>query len=435
MSFFYSSLLVAFTAFFVTYIPNLLNKRLPPHGEGFAAPGWRQVADIYREQLDNGEQRGGGISVFYEGKQVVAFTGGYAHYESEWKWEKDTLSCIYSSTKAVSAVAIALLVQRGFLDYKSPVKKYWPEFRLHNKGKTTVEELLSHQAGLPAIDEEFSAFDLLNQPEKIGRIIGAQKPIWKPGDGHGYHGFTLGLYEDQLVRRVDPLHRSLSQFFAEEIAQPFGLDVFIGLPKEENYRTAFAYPHEISVIELMQAPNYWNAAVALFTDPYSIISRAVSNPPEIDKPLMNNPLYREIPSPSTHGFATVHGLGNFMGILANGGADQDVQLLEADTINLLNEPLVSGLDLVLLNNQSYGRGVSIKKNPEGGFLFGAPGHGGQVAYADPEFHLGWAHVTNHPSVFAMGDDPKYLRLEKAIYECAMKIRRQNEGFDEGEFIG
>ena len=128
-------------------------------------------------------------------------------------------------------MAVAHGHSRGLLDYDDRVAQYWPEFRENGKEDVTVRQLLSHQAGLCAIDEPLD-LDALADPDRVANAVAKQRPAWKPGTSHGYHGITLGWYESELLRRVDPQKRTIGRYFQDEIAKPLGIEFHIGLPED-----------------------------------------------------------------------------------------------------------------------------------------------------------------------------------------------------------
>ena len=137
---------------------------------------------------------------------------------------------VYSATKGLSAMTLAIAHSRGWLDYEERVATYWPEFAQHGKEKITVRQLLAHQAGLFAFDEPVVR-SVVADLDSLAVVLARQKPAWEPGTRQAYHALTLGFFEGELLRRVDPRHRSLGQFFHDEIATALGLDVYIRLPE------------------------------------------------------------------------------------------------------------------------------------------------------------------------------------------------------------
>jgi CubicO group peptidase (beta-lactamase class C family) len=199
------------------------------HGD--VAEGYGAVADAFRRNFTERNEIGAACAVFRDGKKVVDLWGGYRDGIIGAPWESDTMVPVYSTSKGVSSFALAVLNSRGLLDYDARVASYWPEFAAAGKHEITVRQLLSHQAGLPVIDRPLHLGDLSSSPatSALASALAEQRPVWTPGTRHGYHGHSLGYYESELVRRVDPLKRSIGKFFTDEIAEPLGLDFHIGL--------------------------------------------------------------------------------------------------------------------------------------------------------------------------------------------------------------
>ena len=185
---------------------------------------------------------------------------------------------LFSTTKGLSALAVAHGHSRGLFEYDEPVATYWPEFAANGKHQVTVRTLLSHQAGLCAIDASMAVATLAD-PDAAAAAIGPQKPAWTPGEQHGYHAVTLGWYESELIRRTDPQHRTIGRYFAEEIAAPLGLDLYIGLPDEvPEERLARFMGDWYRVKMLFHMRTMPRRFVKNFLDPRSITARSFANP-------------------------------------------------------------------------------------------------------------------------------------------------------------
>lgn len=190
---------------------------------GHAGPGFEGVADAFAENFVSRNELGAACSMFVDGAKVVDLWGGVRNRKTGERWERDTMVIVWSATKGMSGLAIALAVSRGLLDYDERVSVYWPEFAQQGKEAITVRQLISHQAGLFALDTPVDK-TLLADLDRLAVILAQQQPAWPPGQRQAYSMLSLGFYESELIRRVDPLHRSLGQFFQEEIASPLGLD-------------------------------------------------------------------------------------------------------------------------------------------------------------------------------------------------------------------
>lgn len=191
--------------------------------------GYGVVADAFRANFTERRELGAALAVHRDGRLVVDLWGGHRDRRRTQPWERDTLVTVWSTTKGMSATTMAVAHTRGLFDVDKPVASYWPEFAQQGKSDITVRQLLAHEAGLPVIDV---ALDLatVGAPDLLGPILAAQAPRWRPGTARGYHAQTLGWYESQLLRRVDPLGRSVGRFFADEVAGPLDAELYIGLP-------------------------------------------------------------------------------------------------------------------------------------------------------------------------------------------------------------
>ena len=214
--------------------------------------GYGKLVDVFRRNMTSGEEIGAAVAVYRDGVKVVDLWGGFRDGNTKAPWQEDTLVMMMSTTKGVSSLAVAVAASRGLISYEAKVADYWPEFAQAGKGTVTVRQLLSHQAGLPAITPPLTLGDVAD-PAKMSAKIAAQAPAWTPGTRHGYHTITLGYYESELIRHADPAGRTLGQFFAEEIARPLGLDFYIGLPASVN-RDRVAHLHCWSRAEMLLAP-------------------------------------------------------------------------------------------------------------------------------------------------------------------------------------
>jgi CubicO group peptidase (beta-lactamase class C family) len=197
---------------------------------GRVSSGFERVGDAFVENFTRRGELGGACCVFPRGEKVVDLWGGVRHAATGEPWEEDTMVLVHSATKGLAAMAMAVAHSRGWLDYDERVAAYWPEFAQQGKGRITVRQLLAHQAGLYALDVPVDRA-LVADLDRLAAVLARQKPAWEPGTRQAYHAITLGFYEGELLRRIDPGHRTLGQFFHDEIAGPLGLDVYIRLPE------------------------------------------------------------------------------------------------------------------------------------------------------------------------------------------------------------
>ncbi|KAK2169395.1 hypothetical protein LSH36_10g04002 [Paralvinella palmiformis] len=411
-------------------------RRTRYHIGGYVAPGWEHVADVYKESLISREEQGSSFSVYHKGVPVVDLWGGYADPGALRYRQSDSVGLFYSTTKAVTAITLAVLADRGQLDYDAKVSSYWPEFGQEGKEDITVKTLLSHQAGVLAIREKHKLSLSRDNPSQLAKLLASQKPMFKPNSGVAYHTLTFGLYADQLVRRIDKKGRSLAQFFREEIGDKFNIDFYIGQPNHLHHRACRETRAEFGVWFLLSTliPTTANFVIRMV---YSLIRyrtiyliHLIGNPTDWRPRRLNDPRFREIPCGSSHGVGTARGLAKLMGILANGGKHEGETLLSKETIDYLKKPIVTDFDRVILRNIAYGPGVAVNKVIEGRgkshYIFGHWGAGGQMAYCDVHHQMGWAYNTNFNNILhGFIIDHRYEALQDAIYRCVRELASSN----------
>jgi CubicO group peptidase (beta-lactamase class C family) len=199
--------------------------------EGLVSQGFEAVRKVFADNFARRGELGGACCAYHRGEKVVDLWGGIRNKQTGDPWEQDTMVIVYSATKGLAAMTLAIAHSRGWLDYEERVCAYWPEFAQQGKERITVRQLLAHQAGLYVLDAPLDR-SLVADLDRLAVVLARQKPAWEPGTRQAYHGITLGFYESELLRRIDPQHRSLGQFFQDEIASPLGLDVYIRLPED-----------------------------------------------------------------------------------------------------------------------------------------------------------------------------------------------------------
>ena len=206
---------------------------------GDVASGWERVADVFQAAFDEADETGAAVAVFCNGSPVVDLWGGVADSRTGRPWTRDTVACVFSTTKGITSICVHLLVQRGQLDLDAPVAAYWPEFAASGKHDLKVRWLLTHQAGLPYVDQDLTLEDL-RSVEPVLRALESQRPLWQPGTHYGYHAVTFGHLVGEVVRRISG--KTLGQFIADELATPLGLNACLGLPEDGTTDLAFLEP-------------------------------------------------------------------------------------------------------------------------------------------------------------------------------------------------
>ncbi len=361
--------------------------------DGFVAPGWEPVKAAFETSFALGEEVGAAASVYHRGEKVVDIWGGRFDATGDRPYDDSTLQLIFSTTKGIVAIAVAMCVQRGLFDYGDKVATYWPEFAEHGKGDATIAQLLSHQCGLIAPDAPVTLADALDW-KTITAMLADTKPDWPIGSGHGYHAVTFGYLAGELIRRTDG--RSPGQFVADEIAGPLGVDMWIGLPEEQESRVS---PIIGSPLNEDNPDPGIRAMLEMFLGPGTRGGRALFLNDSLrgDADVFNRRDVHAAEVPAANGIGTASALAK---IYAATLAPVDgVQLISDDireraraTITPDGEP-----DLCLIMPTTFGMGFmtyGMFTPFAGPGSYGHAGAGGSNAYAQPERQLAVGYVMN-----------------------------------------
>lgn len=397
--------------------------------KGSVAPGFEPVRDVFEENFRRGKEDGAACAVYLRGEKVVDLWGGVRDPATGAPWEEDTIVNVFSTTKGMSSLALAVAHSKGLFDHDERVATYWPEFAANGKERVTVRQLLSHQAGLPAITEKLD-LDVLADPDRLGAAIARQKPAWTPGERHGYHAITLGFYESELLRRVDPQGRTIGRYFAEEVAAPLGLDFHVGLTEDvDRARIAPIQGDNYALRMLFNLHKLPLAFVLGFVTPGSITNRAFSNPAVLGVPARyNDEALRRIELPASNGHGTARAVAKAYGTFACGGGPLG---LKPETLAALEQPAAAPTggtyDLVLRREMTFSLGYC-KPSPSfdfgsSGRAYGTPGAGGSFGFADPDLQLGFAYVMNRMDFYLVAD-PRETALSRAAVAAAARVARQ-----------
>jgi CubicO group peptidase (beta-lactamase class C family) len=388
---------------------------MTPAVEGHVSRGFEWVRDTFVDNFVWRRELGAACCAYQHRRQVVDLWGGVRNKQTHEPWERDTMVIVYSATKGLAAMTLAIAHSRGWLDYDERVSTYWPEFAQQGKGRVTVRQLLGHQAGLFALDVPLDR-RLVADLDRLAVVLARQKPAWEPGTRQAYHGITLGFYEGELLRRIDPRHRSLGQFFEDEIAAPLGLDVFIRLPE--------SVPN--SCLATMARPG-WTELLRGFG--LRMMFEVVNRNSNINRSLRGSDLphdearvyARNLEVPAGGAVGTARAIARAYSVFATGGRELG---LRQETLDLLAAPAIPPThgfhDECLKAPAQFSLGF-MKPSASVPFgsarSFGSPGAGGAFGFADPEHGVGYAYVTNRMGTQLSGD-ARDVALRDALY-CAI----------------
>jgi CubicO group peptidase (beta-lactamase class C family) len=395
--------------------------------EGEVAPEFREVRDEFERNFRERGERGAACALFLRGQKVVDLWGGERCSAQGLPWRKDTLALTFSVSKGMAAAAMVVAHSRGLFELDAPVSEYWPEFGQNGKRDITVRQLLSHQAGLIAVDQTLRA-EHLADAAGLGEILARQQPAWTPGHRHGYHTLTLGWYQSELLRRVDPQGRRLGAFFEDEIARPLQAPYYIGLPREIGEHQLAKTPgwHRTAVLWHLNDLPVGMVLAGIW--PRSLVARSVKSIPLANPAHIGGPELRHLEIPSANGIGQARAIARIYGSLATGGRELG---LKPDTVReLVASPVVpmeGPHDAILKLDTRYTFGFSrpssampFGKSPA---AFGCPGAGGSFGMADPGDGLGYAYVTNKMG-FRLFDDVRDKAMREACYRCLSKLHQR-----------
>jgi CubicO group peptidase (beta-lactamase class C family) len=359
------------------------------------------VRDVFQAALAAGEELGARFTLVQNGEVVLDVWGGHADRARTRPFDDATLAPVFSTTKAITALLVARLVDQGRLDYGQTVASVWPEFAQAGKDEITVAQVMSHQDGLAGLVEPMDPALWLDWDAITGKLA-AQAPLWPPGTASGYHPMTFGFTAGEVFRRVDG--RSIGRALREDLAQPFGLDLWIGLPDSEFARVAeLERPHRFADFGRLT-----EIKKLAFLTPWA-------SPDGKDRAA-----YRRAEIPSANGHCTALALARLMNALACGGQLDGRRVIGADALAQATRERIRGQDLVLPFEISWAAGF-MRNAPNmiygpGEASFGHSGWGGSCAFADPERELSGAYVMNRQSSELIGDT-RAVRLIRAAYDC------------------
>ncbi|MEE2704431.1 MAG: serine hydrolase domain-containing protein [Myxococcota bacterium] len=377
--------------------------------QGSCDPRFARVQQEFEQAFERGDELGASVCVTLEGETVVDLWAGFADEARTRAWEHDTLVNVYSTTKGMTALCALRLVEQGRLDLDAPVARYWPEFAAAGKEELPVRYLLSHRAGLAAVQEPLAPGSLFDWA-CMAKALAEQAPWWTPGDQHGYHAISFGFLVGELVRRITG--RSLGTYFREELAEPLGLEFYIGLPEALEPRVAALVQGPIHETE---GPNLMELIV---TDPESLTAKAFANPP-LDPTAANSREWRAAEIPAANGHGTAAALARVYAALSVGGDLDGVHVLAPELIEQARTEQSLGMDAVLMLVSRFGLGFGMPpaEEPTGpnSEVFGHAGMGGSYGQADPENRMSFGYTMNLMHMGAWLVDPRPRALLRAVY--------------------
>jgi CubicO group peptidase (beta-lactamase class C family) len=378
-------------------------------------PGWEPVRDVLIANLESGMDRGASVAVRHKGELVVDLVGGVRDKDGTIPYDADTLNIVFSTTKGITALAVAMCVERGLINYNEKVSTYWPEFAAHGKGDLTVAQVLAHRGGIFTVDGPISLAEALDWDTITARLADT-KPFFEPNSTHGYHALTYGWLGGELVRRVTG--RSIGEFVASEIVAPLSVDFWIGLPEEHEHRVAHLMAHPI--------PKFPPDIAKFMNDhggPGSEAEKALSLNGAFGPGAFNKREVHAAQIPGANGISNAKALATIYAAVI--GEVNGVRLLGEDTLRLAttSETPVGEPDRILGRETVFGKGYMLhsqRNKYAGPGSFGHDGAGGSVAFAQPSRQLAVSYVMN-TMLTVYDEDPRRSGYINAAVQCADSV--------------
>ena len=370
-----------------------------------------RLTPLFEENFERFGELGAAVSVWQNGQSILELQGGFRDAKREHPWTADTIVLFWSATKGLGSACLLHVLQEYNIRLERRVAEFWPDFAQAGKGEITFAQLLSHQAGLPALDEPA---DVLDYPAVIAALE-KQAPLWEPGTAHGYHARTFGFLIDELVRRM--AGNTVSEYWRQAFGDPLGLDIWIGLPEAEHGRAATIYAAKAGGAAT-PAEFYRDLAT-----PGTLVRKAFTSPHGLHSVgAMNTRENRALQVVSFGGIGSASSLAKFYAMLANGGELEGRRYFAKETLAQMTTTLSSGIDRIFQIPTAFSAGFM--KNPPktarqifgaSPRAFGHPGAGGSHAFADPEHGISFAYVMNQMEQSLLPNE-KSLRLVDALYQ-------------------
>ncbi|MFT5107334.1 MAG: CubicO group peptidase (beta-lactamase class C family), partial [Pseudoalteromonas tetraodonis] len=264
------------------------------------------VLEVFEQNFATRGELGASVSIWQHGNQLLTQSAGWCEREKLRPWTDDTVVPFWSATKGIAATCVLHALETAGINLDDKVAELWPAFATASKQDITFAQLLSHQAGLAALDHPADIFDY---PSVI-RALEQQEPNWQPGTAHGYHPRTFGFLLDAVVRRASDAE-SLGTYWRKHFAEPLGLDLWIGLPESEDHRVAKLYSGKMQ--DTPGEEDFYRA----FTDQKSLARRAFASPGGLAAITgMNDQRAQRAGLPAMGGIGTAASLGKFYAMIA-----------------------------------------------------------------------------------------------------------------------
>lgn len=380
-----------------------------PAASGHVDARFRPVSEAFLEGFEEGREVGATVAVVLAGTPVVNLWNGHTDRRRQRPWQADTLVCMFSVTKALTAVAALIAAERGLFGIDDPVVDHWPGFRGNGKEAISVRQLLSHRAGLIGFHRPVDRDIVYDWPRFVAALAD-ESPWWPPGERHGYHARTFGFLVGEIVRRCTG--RSLGIWLQEQIANPLAIEFYVGLPETALGRCADMLPARLRAGAGNPPPASANDMMRDFNDPSTPTGAAFQNP-AMGAGYMNTERYRRAEIPAANGHGTALAVATFY--------DRLGALISNETLGQATSTHSLGFDEVLKSTTRFGLGLMLHHDdcPIGvrPGSFGHAGAGGSMAFHDPNTKVSFCYAMNQMEFGVITGGVSAMRVAHAVYDC------------------
>ena len=405
--------------------------------EGFVAPGYESVREMFERNFSRGAEESSQLCV-YVGEEVMVDLWASTSHSS---YTGDTLTNVFSSTKSITAIAMAALVDLGLINYSDKISQHWPEFAENGKGDVTIADLMRHEAGLANFDTPIEMEDTLRENIKknsLGEVIARQKCVYPEGGKREYHAITRGWVANEIFRRVHPEGKTIGEFVDEKIARPLEADLYIGVPasREQDYVPVHEFELQKMIRESLKPASNRGIGIGfvdlmktlnMFRKLVGSIKPTFKQYKDYDMkqlgPLYNIDVVRRGETSSANGNCSARGLAKLGAVMANQGTLAGLTLLSNKAWQALHSEAIHATIFGGLDTNFTQGGIN-KFEEEGGRdgYYGWFGYGGSVFQWNPDLKIGFGYT---PTLLHWQDATNSIgrNLQQEVVKCVQKLQK------------
>lgn len=322
--------------------------------------------------------------------------------------EPDAPQCLFSASKAVTALLVFKLIEQGKLSLNDRVTDHLPEFGQGGKGHITLLDLMSHRAGVPFIPKEHRNPDLLRDFDRVVKLI-CQSPTQDSGKRvQSYHALTGGFIIGEIIRRVGDIE--LNEALSEWLGKPLGCQYL-------SYGIAPEHREKVPLNVVTGQPLIW--PISLYME------RIVAIPFEDAVEASNEDAFMSSIVPAGNMYASADDLGRVFEMLLNGGVWEDQQILSKESVAAATRPVSrTKLDRTIMMPMRYSPAFMLGEKPMGLYgpncaqAFGHLGFLNLLGWADPQRDISATFLNTGKSLAIAGVARLYRVLMAINKECA-----------------